>query len=323
MQITVIGGSGFIGSRLVARLLVAGHRVRIFDKAPSVAHPEFATLGDVRDAAAVSRALADCDCVFDLAAEHGDDVRPTSRYFDVNAGGARNIVQAAEAAGVARIVFTSSVAVYGLRQPMADETTTPQPGNSYARSKLEAEAHYRRWAAREAGRSLVLVRPCVVFGEGNRGNVHTLVEQLRRRRFVMAGRGDNCKSIAYVENVADFLQMQLHAGPGVHLFNYADKPDLSTAALVRIITEMLPARRAPAIHLPYPVALTGGYVFDAIAAITGRPTTISSARIRKFCAETTIATAELQRSGFQARYTLHEGLSRTVSSLQPESDRTC
>lgn len=328
MHIAVIGGSGFIGTRLVSQLLAAGHQVRILDIAPSLAHPDLFKQCDVRDAIAVTHALTTCDCVINLAAEHRDDVKPASRYFEVNVGGAENVVRAAETNGVAHIVFISSVAVYGLDQPMAAESAAIKPFNDYGRSKAQAETAYVKWvAAAPAQRSLTLVRPAVVFGEGNQGNVFTLIDQIRRRRFLMIGRGNNRKSVAYVGNLVDFLCSRIDAGPGVHLFNFADKPDLSTAELVQQIQALLPGSGATPIRLPYGVALALGYLFDALAFLRRRPLTISSARVRKFCAETRVATSALEQSGFQAKFTIREGLTRMIAAiaaddLQRKSGRT-
>lgn len=315
MQITVLGGSGFIGTRLVGALLDAGHTVRIFDKAPSAAHPALATLGDVRDAQAVAQALQGCDCAIDLAAEHRDDVRPASLYFDVNVGGARNIVQATEATGVRRIVFLSSVAVYGLGQPLADEASPLRPGSDYGRSKVEAEAVYSDWVgAAPDARSLLLVRPTVVFGEGNRGNVFTLIDQLRRGRFAMVGDGANRKSIAYVGNLVDFLVTQLGTAPGVSVCNYADKPDPTMRELVAAVAALLPGHK-PIPRVPRALALAGGAVFDLLGQLRGRPLPIGIARIRKFCAETTVATPMLEHAGFRPHVSLDDALRRTVASV--------
>lgn len=319
MQIAVIGGSGFIGSRLVSQLLAAGHRVRIFDIERSPGHPALFTHCDVRDAAAVTQALADCDCVVNLAAEHRDDVKPVSQYDEVNVGGAENVVRAAEANGVARIVFISSVAVYGLDQALPSESAAIKPFNDYGRTKAQAETVYTNWAAAAAAqRSLTLLRPAVTFGEGNQGNVFKLIDQIRRRRFVMVGRGENRKSVAYVGNLVDFICGRIDAGPGIHLFNYADKPDLTTAELVLQIQALLPDSGGRSIHLPYGLALAMAYLFDALAYLSGRTFAISSARVRKFCAATQVATTALEQTGFQPKCTIHEGLVRMVAAIEAE-----
>jgi len=319
MRISLVGGSGFIGTRLVPALQAGGHAVRIFDRAASTAFPDLVQLGDVRDAAAVHAALEGAHAVDDLAAEHRDDVRPRSRYFEVNVGGAENIVRAAAALGIERLVFASSVAVYGNSPGPWRENTLQQPVNPYGQSKAEAETVYRRWAdAAPARRSLTLLRPSVVFGPHNRGNVHTLIEQIRRRRFVMVGRGETVKSIAYVENLVAFFAAQFANPAGTHVFNYADKPDLNTHDLVEKIRLLL-GEKPTALRIPYAPALIAGHCFDLIAALSRRKLPLSSARVRKFCSASVVATDALERSGFRAPFGLDEGLAITVASLLEES----
>ncbi len=162
------------------------------------------------------------------------------------------------------------------------------------------------------------MRACVVFGEGNRGNVYNLLRQIQRRRFVMVGRGRNRKSMAYVGNLTRFLARCLAAPPGVHLYNYADKPDLSTAELVKVASRAL-GREAGQMRLPYLVGLAGGFAYDALARLTGRDYPLSSARIRKFCAETTVSTRRLEETGFVRPYALTEALVQTIRHEFPRS----
>jgi GlcNAc-P-P-Und epimerase len=314
MNIVVSGGSGFIGTRLVEELLSAGHVVRIFDKRPSSQFPELVTIGDVRDAAALTTATRGADAVYQLAAEHADDVSPVSLYYDVNVGGARNTVTAAVANGIERLVFTSSVAIYGLDRGTPAENCDPQPFNDYGRSKLEAEEIFGEWATGDSARSMTVVRPVVVFGEGNRGNVFNLIDQIRRGRFLMVGAGRNRKSMAYVGNVAPFLAHAVGLGQGHHVFNYADKPDLSVAELVSAVRAEL-GLRPSFLRLPYFVGLAGGAALDVIAKLTGRTFPISTVRVRKFCGETTVDASRAHALGLKPRYTLSDGLRLMLHDL--------
>ncbi|MDI6703417.1 MAG: NAD-dependent epimerase/dehydratase family protein [bacterium] len=321
MNMLVIGGSGFIGTALIRELLMRGYSIRNFDKNPSVEFRKFSVIGDVRDQEALNEELKGVDVVFNLAAEHRDDVTPVSLYYDVNLQGARNIVQSARLNNVKKIIFTSTVAVYGLNKHEPSEDSPLEPFNDYSKSKLQAENVFREWVEGGDGRSLVIVRPVVIFGEGNKGNVYTLIRQIVDKRFVMVGRGENKKSMGYIGNMVKFLIQTIELPPGVHVFNYADKPDMTVKELVEFIRTELGMNNSPLIKLPYFVGLLGGYAFDLLSKITGRKYPISSIRIKKFCATTTVSTRALEEVNFNPPYTLKEGLREMILSITLESNK--
>lgn len=315
MNTLITGGSGFIGTRLCGELQSGRHQVRIFDLRLSRAYPKLCTIGDVRDSAALTAASQGVEAIFHLAAEHRDDVRPVCLYADVNVGGTRNLVAAAEKTGCRRIIFTSSVAVYPLNLTKPDENTEPRPFSPYGRSKLEAEKVLLDWARRTPGSSLTIVRPSVVFGPSNRGNVFNLINQIYRRRFLMIGGGQNRKSMAFVGNLSNFLASRLEdAKSETHVFNYADKPDLNVAELVTIVHRALDRRPQllDRLKIPFGAGLVAGYGFDFLSLLTARKLPLSSIRIRKFCAETTISTELLEATGFQRHYSLETALEQWV-----------
>ena len=116
MNICIIGGSGFVGTRLIS-LLQDTNTVINLDKAPSALHGASTQTSDVREPESFTSQLAGQDAVILLAAEHRDDVSPASLYYDVNVEGMRNVLNAMDEQGVKNIVFTSSVAIYGMNQP--------------------------------------------------------------------------------------------------------------------------------------------------------------------------------------------------------------
>jgi len=311
-MIGIIGGSGFVGSWLARALLAAGHEVRLIDQAPSAAYPERLIRADVRDRAALIEACRGCDTLYNLAAEHRDDVQPVARYYDVNVTGAEHTCEAAERHGIERLVFTSTVAVYGMVEREADETAPLRPFNAYGHTKLAAERVFEAWAERAPTRSLTVVRPTVVFGPDNRGNVYTLLAQIARGRSLVLGDGRNRKSMAYVENVADFLAHALRFGPGVHLYNYVDKPDMDMNELVTLAGQALGQGRAGPRHVPYPLALGAGLVLDLAARATGRRFPISAVRVRKYRATTQFAAERVAASGFVPRHPLRASLIATI-----------
>ena len=96
-----------------------------------------------------------------------------------------------------------------------------------------AEQEYIKWFNEDkANRTLVIIRPTVIFGEGNRGNVFNLLKQIASKKFAMFGKGINIKSMAYVENVSSFIRFTMSFPQGIHIFNYADKPDYNMNKLV-------------------------------------------------------------------------------------------
>lgn len=320
LRLLVVGGSGFIGSRLIPVLQSRGHEVRNFDVVDSHAVAGITTIGDVTDSAALTAATSGHDAVINLAAAHRDDVRPLSLYEKVNVGGARSVVSAAAANGIDRIVFTSSVAVYGLDKNNASEDSVPEPYNEYGKTKLAAEAVLRAWADEKPTRSLVIIRPSVVFGEGNRGNVYNLARQVSSGRFLMTGDGSNRKSMTYVGNIVEYIADVLDAPAGIHTSNYADKPDLTTRELVDVLRASM-NMKGGRLRLPLPVALAAGHTFDLVARITRRTFPISAIRVRKFVSDTTVNTDRLTSTGYRPRVELSEGIRRTIQAEFPASER--
>lgn len=300
-----------MGTRLI-ELLKDEYQIRNIDKRESHFHNDITVTGDVRDQTSVSRHLAGADLVVLLAAEHRDDVSPVSLYYDVNVGGMRNVLEAMETNGVKRIVFTSSVAVYGLNKKSPDENHPADPFNHYGKSKWQAEQVLRQWYETHPDWNINILRPTVIFGERNRGNVYNLLKQISGGKFLMVGKGKNKKSMAYVGNIVSFIRFLIEQKPtGYNVYNYVDKPDFDMNELVSHVGNVL-GKPIPSTHLPYWLGMCGGYGFDLLARLTGKKLSVSSVRVKKFCATTRFDAAKAHASGFKAPYTLEEGLERTL-----------
>lgn len=312
-RILVIGGSGFIGTRLVRRLLSKEKGcIQIFDKAPSKAFPDLVTLGDVRSVDQLLAPISKKTVIINLAAEHRDDVRPLSLYDEVNVGGANNICAAAREKNAKTIVFTSTVAVYGFAPIGTDESGSIAPFNEYGRTKYEAEQIFKDWQSEApTERTLVIIRPTVVFGEQNRGNVYNLLRQIASGKFVMIGNGKNRKSMAYVENVAAFIEYSINFNPGVHIFNFIDKPDFTMNQLVGSVRRILGKSEKISFRLPFALGYSIGKGFDFVAAISRKRLAISSIRVRKFCANSVYNTG-VDSTGFIPPVSLSKALEQTI-----------
>ena len=313
MKYFILGGSGFIGSALCKSISQKGfYDFYIVDKVASDFFCDRSLLVDVRDIHKLESSITEGALIINLAAEHRDDVSPLSLYHDVNVIGAVNVCNVARKKNVKVIVFTSSVAVYGFAPIGTSEAGNIAPFNEYGRTKYEAEQVYRAWQAESPDdRTLVIVRPTVVFGERNRGNVFNLLKQIASGRFVMVGGGLNIKSMAYVENVAAFLEHALKFKPGVHIYNYIDKPDFTMNTLVSHVNQLLGRSAKIKIRLPYILGLVIGNLFDVVAKVTNKKFPISAIRVKKFCANSVYESA-VAETGFVPPIPLMEAIERTV-----------
>lgn len=208
----VTGASGAIGPVLVRRLVEAGYRV----KALARRLPEPARFpagverlaGDITDPAALRLAMAGVDRVFHLAALlhiPNPSAQDAPRFEQVNVAGTRQVIEAAQAAGVARLVFFSTISVYGPSQGRAafGEASPLNPQTPYARTKARAESLVL--AARRPGTDQplgVVLRLAAVYGAGIKGNYARLVTALQRRRFVPVGPGCNRRTLVHEQDVA-------------------------------------------------------------------------------------------------------------------------
>jgi nucleoside-diphosphate-sugar epimerase len=312
LKLTIIGGSGFIGTRLCDRLNKIGLDFKILDKIKSVKYPNKTIVADVRFLDSLISSIESNEIIINLAAEHRDDVYPKSLYNDVNVSGAKNICAIAEMRNLKTIIFTSSVAVYGFAPLGTDESGLFNAFNDYGKTKYEAELIYKKWQLKDPkNRTLAIIRPTVVFGERNRGNVYNLFKQILSGKFIMIGNGHNRKSMAYVENVAAFIEYCLTFKSGIHIYNYADKPDFTMNDLVSHIRKILGRSDKTRLRLPYFAGILIGRAFDLFALIMRKKFSISSIRIKKFCSNSVYESA-VSSSGFIPPVDLVEGIKSTV-----------
>jgi GlcNAc-P-P-Und epimerase len=320
--INIVGGSGFIGTTLSEKLSDSQYSFKICDLVGSKKFPEKRDYVDIREKNGLISVIHE-GVVVNLAAVHRDDVTDPQEYYSTNVEGARVLCKVCEEKGINKIVFTSSVAVYGFAPPGTGEEGVVDPFNEYGRTKALAEDVYREWREKDPdNRSLIIVRPTVVFGEGNRGNVYNLLNQINSGAFAMIGNGKNKKSMAYVENLTAFLLKCIESDEKYAVYNYVDTPDFTMNELVSLVRGKLRGKSSVGIRIPYFIGLMAGYAGDVLAKL-GVKLPISSIRVKKFCASSEFASAKADLDGFEAPYTLREGLDRTLEAefINPDPDR--
>jgi nucleoside-diphosphate-sugar epimerase len=254
--VLITGANGFIASHLVERLLAAGISVRGTTRRPPEETDDISATSkvwcageiiqaDLLDADALRRAVAGCRVVVHAAAwTGGPDLAPEAGYR-VNVEGTRNVLAAAQAAGIKRFIYISSVAVYGLnRAPQVDEAMpTPPVGQAYPDSKIAAET-----LVRGSGLPYVIVRPASTYGP--RGTAWTIgpIENIKAGRLVLLGRDTGLVTPGYIDNVVDGLIVTLAhpAAPG-ETFNLCDDRAMTFREFYLAYARMLGKDRLPAV----------------------------------------------------------------------------
>ena len=308
-NIAVIGGSGFLGSYLIP-ILVKDNDVINLDLKENDSLPCETVICDVRDLK-IKNYLRGIDLVILLAAEHLDNVKPTDLYYSVNVDGVSNVLSVINELGIPKLIFTSSVAVYGFDQKNIDENGPLEPYNDYGISKLKSEEKINDYIKLNPDFECDIIRPTVIFGTSNRGNVYTLFKMISKGYFFSIGKGLNIKSLCYVENVAAFIHYLINnPSKGKRFFNYVDYPNLNLNQTVDQIATILKVR-VRKFSLNFNLAYLLGFGLDIVSKISGIKFKLSRIRVKKYCANSMFL-ADRAFQEFNPPYSLEEGLEKTL-----------
>ena len=303
----IFGGCGFIGSHVVDLLREKYPDAKIYiadllaDTAQSDGVISYQRV-DVRSPIELQGDFGANTLVFNFAAIHRTPGHPDYAYFETNIRGAENVCDFARKHGIENIVFTSSIAPYGAAEELKTEETLPTPNTPYGISKLVAEKIHREWAAENASRRLSIVRPGIVFGKGENGNMTRLYKALKKRKFAYAGRKDTIKACIYVKDlVRVMLAMGEAEGEKIKLYNCCYYPSFT---IEQIANTMLKAtgmrRRIPFIpRKPMMAAATLCGLFGGLGL------GICPARVRKLMVSTNIDGQKLAKD-YPLSYSLED-----------------
>ena len=299
----ILGGTGFIGRHLAARLRDHCDEVLVADlEPPAVELPSRVRYApcDVRQPIRLD--VRGTTLVFNLAAVHRTPGHPDHEYFETNVAGARNVVEFAEHSRCTRLWFTSSIAVYGASEEAKTERSRPAPTSAYGKSKLEAEQIHEAWARAAPGRRLVSVRPGTVFGPGEGGNFTRLASALRRRTFVYPGRRDTLKACGYVDDlIASLLFMEQFADPAItYNFGYPEPPTIEQVCEAFCTAADYPR---PRLTLPLPIIRSAAWLLSALGRADLHPD-----RVMKVARSTNIVPEGLVASEFPYGTTLNSAI---------------
>jgi nucleoside-diphosphate-sugar epimerase len=285
MRVLVTGGTGFIGRYVIRALEAGGHALTIAVRTPESAETEWrrrhrvVPVGEICGTTDWRSALQDVDAVVHLAAKAhianpSDDDREA--FHRTNVLGTDRLAERAAASGIRRFVLMSSIgAVTNSSEERVTLDTPCRPSTPYGRSKLASE---RALTKRASGTSMTwtILRPTLVYGRDNPGNMKRLIALVRSGLPLPIGAIRNRRSFTYVENLADLVVHALgHPAAENQVFLVADGDDLSTPELIRKMGTMS-GRRVRILVLPLPVL--SGVASGLDAASRALPIRLPTAR---------------------------------------------
>jgi len=322
----IFGGAGFIGF-FFSRYLVEEHDfscVYLFDcdsmsekklsfrKKVIKTYPQIVMVeGDVRQYIDWYPDTS-IELIANFAAVHREPGHEGHEYYQTNLLGAENICNWADKVNCQKIIFSSSIAPYGPSEDERNESSLPVPTTAYGGSKLAAEKIHQIWQAKDFdNRQLVIVRPGVVFGPGEGGNVSRLIKAVRNRYFFYTGNQKTRKAGVYVKELCHAMYWVLDSEKSktdkVTLFNMTMNPGPSIEEYVETIAKVVGIKaRVP--KVPVSLLLVASYIIDLFARPLGIDHPFSPVRIKKLTRSNNILPTYLCVNGYKYRYTLEEAL---------------
>ena len=309
MQIGVTGAAGFIGSRLVRALLAQGARVRTLVHKTPLDLPADSVKGDICHQPTLDHFLDGMDMVFHLATALGNRRIPEAEFFRINSTGVTSLLEAAQRAGVARVIHFSSAGVFGLTSGMKllQEEDSGHPVDPYEKSKLAGEKNALEWTGAP---SVSVIRPGWVYGEGDR-RTFKLIRKIHKGPFFIAGPGRVLQTPVYVDDLVAAAISIGRDGQSGRVYHAAGPP-VSVNELVAAIARAV-GRSPDFLHIPTALLLPPARILEILFGILDREPPLNRARLAFFRRGKPLDASRIETElGVTFPTSLEEGMRRAV-----------
>lgn len=311
MKYILVGGSGFIGQHFKRKL---GDKIILnldLDEGINNSHFSKCDILNFNELDKFSKKISEKTTLIHLAAVHFDFQR---KYFPTNVEGTKNILRFINNnKNIVKYVFFSSVATFGNSEHGKHEKSSQIPINDYGKSKLEAEKLILDWKKKTNKKlDIIIIRPAVVFGEYNFGNVFNLIQQIKSGLFAIIGSGKNIKSIAYAGNIVDSVLFCLNnINDDTYIYNYCDYPQMNISEQVKTLNSLTFNKKIFRI----PLLLTKLFTLpiDLLENLFGIDLKINSMRVKKFTMPTYFCSDKIRKDGFIQKVSIEESFNNTLN----------
>lgn len=324
MKVLVTGGTGFTGKALTKRLLDEGHEVVSLDYKEGIGTDELrkwgakVVIGSVADKDIVNKCMEGVDVVHHLAAAFRELDVPNSYYDEINVGGTRNVLEAAEKENVSKFIYCSTCGVHGnVDNPPANEEAPINAADYYQQTKYEAEPIVQEFASR--GMKTAITRPAAIYGPGDPERFFMIFKRVNNGSFPMFGSGKTFYHPLYVDNLVDAHMLLMAPGVGDgEAYLIADDEYVAIEDLVRRVAKALDVDvKIP--HFPILPLIIAGHVFEKVCKPFKITPPIFPRRVDWYRQNRAFDISKAKREiGYQPKVGLDEGLRRTAEWYKSE-----
>ncbi len=310
MKILVTGGTGFLGKRLVKKLLDEGHKVSVFVRHEQDDFPEGAILytGDIRDKAALKKAFSGVNVVYHLAICL-NEAEPD--MWDINVNGTQNVADMCKETGVKALIYMGSSGVLGETKEPSREDLPYNPKTKYERSKMEGEK-----IVKNSGVSYTIIRTTIIIGPNI---VWMKILDAARKGYPIIGNGKNHFHLVYVEDVVNMLALVKNEKNAANqIFHIASKDVPTYEEVYRIMCDELKCEMSKK-HIPVALAYLMSYLHTTKRKMQGKPPSLTMMRssIDRLIRNRIISTEKAKKLlGFEAKYSTREAVRETIKYLR-------